>query len=1042
MLLIMFFLLQMAKSNTSSVSKHSGSDEEAVKPNKILGEEAIRRINSLQQNLLLNQLTKPQIFVKERSKKLHHVHNLESWNDNKGFFEQWMFTSNILVLDTVISTSDPTPENDDIVMEVDEKEKTDLLSTNASENENTSGHLHAIIIGSPSGEIFFFETDFFNGQKSVQKDVLEVLKNPSVVKLVEDSKIQKERIVEYMVTLYPSFDLDADYSYVQIADLVHPLRYWVPSKERSDKGFDLSLGSLAIAFGGDDFNPMDHEDYKKLYGDYNFVASKTQEDQNKNILVHWTSHKISSAQKKYILYKITTMTYVSIWVMIKRLLLQPIRMKENFFLDESELVKEILNVPMSDYECGMMVKNGFSELRNSNLGTYKTVENHLKYFSTVQPFSEGFVFRNMTNESFDQSRIPEDCRSSCGDFDVQNDYTIACDRPDKQASFTTLQQIEREGFLHLDSLNRVNQIVSKNWVYRPTQENLPVHRNDVDSKLPSQVHKQCQEIAKIENNDDKVMEVEKSSTSSDSSRPKKEEPSSQPVISKTDSRKRKRSISPESIVKSCLFETTGIDIDQMNNEQLENQNIEDQEEQKYTVDQVKDIVKRAIYARGRIGSKVQIIELKTELQQVQAERDFLKKQMEIVLAQNKQQNEYIKQLMEKQMKEFFSSMDANTQSLAQTTPPIPLATPGTSSTPTTFLQPQKIVTPEDTAKIGKIPKVADASYAKSAAKPPKPVLRNLPGYKPRPVSESEAEQLKNFVIRGINVNGINPCNEGLEVRPAELHAYRIGRSKKGQKSATSQKNATNFNPSLPGCQTCGMNSHDGDKEECTVEKQFVYCLYCENDSHNTSVCHILHAICVRCGVRGHRRCKKTNTDVNLRRFRDRFEKFADLGALTSLRREQPYWGFLPYPAMAFKKNSVKTKEDVVIDYDRLLNVPVCDAEGDLIKTLLPEKSDRRKVRKTVPFPSFNNEPKEKQCSNIEWMYKHFYTELKMPKFSKKASSKSKERDSSADSTSSRPEKKSSHEKTSTKTRSSRSKTRSKDKGDGKKDHSPSKSKKQ
>ena len=1025
----------MAKSHTSSVS---GSDKEVVE-SKILGKEAVDRISSLQQNLLLNQLFKPQIFVKEKSKKWHYVHNLESCNDNIDLFKNKVFDSNFLVLDTVISTNDPAPDNDDIVMEVDEKEKAELLSNNASENDNTSAHLHGIVIGFPTGEIFFFETDFFNEQSAIPENLLNVLKDPSLVKLVENSKIQKERIVNYMVTLYPSFDLAADYSYMQIADLVHPLRHWVPSKERSDKCFDLSLGSLAIAFGGDDFNPMDQEDYKKLYGGYCFVYSKTQEDKNKNILVHWTSHKISGAQKKYLMYKITTMTYVSLWVMIKRLLLQPIRMKENFFTNESDLLKELGSVPMSDYDSGMLAKHGFSELRNSNVGSYKTVENHLKYFTRIQPCTEGFVFRNFTNESFNSKNIPVDCQNTQGDFDPAMDYSITSNKPEKQDFSTTLKQIEMGGLLHLDSLNRVNQAISKNWVFRPSQENLPVHRNEVDSKLPSQVHKQCQKLEELnENKEDKVMEVEDQSTSSGLSQPEKEEiPSSKPVPSKTNSRKRKRSVSPESIVKSCLLETTGIDIDQENLD-LENQNIEDQEEKKYTVDQVKDIVKRAIVVRGRMGSKVQICELQTELQQVQAERDYLKKQMEIVLAQNKKQNECIKSLMEKQMKEFFSSMDQNTQNLAtQVVTPIPLAIPGASITPTTFLQPQKIVTPEDAAKL-KIPKVADASYAKAASKPPKPVLKNLSGYKPRSVTEQEAESLKNFVIKGMNVNSSDKCNDDMDVRPAELHAYRIGKSKKGHKLAVNQNNATNFNPPLPGCQTCGMNSHDGDKEECTVDKQFIYCLYCESNTHNTSVCHILHAICVRCGTRGHRRCKKTNTDVNLRRFRDRFEKYADLGALTSLRRELPFWGFLPYPNMAFKKNSTETKEDVEIDYNHFLQVPVRDAEKALLQKLLPKKSDRFKVRKTAPFPSFNNEPAEKQCTNVEWMYKHFYTELKVPKHTKKATEKTKERDSSADSESSQPEKKQS----SAKTRKSRSKHRSKGKESGSKSHSQDKSKKQ
>ena len=300
--------------------------------------------------------------------------------------------------------------------------------------------------------------------------------------------------------------------------------------------------------------------------------------------------------------------------------------------------------------------------------------------------------------------------------------------------------------------------------------------------------------------------------------------------------------------------------------------------------------------------------------------DHLCQQIEVVMDQNRKQIECIKSLMVKRIKDFFQTLDTN--NTPPSVPPIPLATTGTSKDPVKFLEPQKIAAPETMVKLPKITKVQDSSgsYSDMASKPAVPVfapLKEMSKYKTRLPTEGKVAALQSFVIKGTNMNSSRLCKEDLQVRPAELHAYRFGHSKIGQKLARSHNHATTNNPNIPDCQTCGMKPH-GEDQECPIDQKFIHCLYCESSTHNTSVCHLLHAICIRCGSHGHKWGKKTNTVVNIRRFRDRFEKYADLGALTSLRHELPFWDFLPYPFMAYKSKSVETKEEVDIQYSCLV----------------------------------------------------------------------------------------------------------------------------
>lgn len=163
------------------------------------------------------------------------------------------------------------------------------------------------------------------------------------------------------------------------------------------------------------------------------------------------------------------------------------------------------------------------------------------------------------------------------------------------------------------------------------------------------------------------------------------------------------------------------------------------------------------------------------------------------------------------------------------------------------------------------------------------------------------------------------------------------------------------------------------KEDCETRRDLLYCIYCKTNKHNTVVCGQIHAICVRCGSRGHHRCRKDTRNEELEKMRCRFERFANLGALTSLRFQFPQWGFFPYPAQAYRSFSFETLHKVTHSYSELANIPLSDMVTTVLNDLFPHPEDLMRVYNCASLPTSMKHWCEPFCSNPEWMNPLFYS---------------------------------------------------------------------
>ena len=248
---------------------------------KYINPEAEDRIKDLQE--LLSRVS-PKNLQKDPSSKhqnIHLINSLETWGKERKLFEDLLFKHSFVALDTTFAIIpahlQTHPAVDEIVGEIDPKEKEELLSSSLIKNAPEEiVRLHSIIIGFPSGEMFIFETTFLS--KTMLTPLYVLLTQDKTVKIMEDVRTQSGRIFEFLAELQPEVELEKNPSYVQVIDLILPLKQWLPSRPMTDSNCDMSLGSLAVSFGADDFNPMKEEQYISLYNEKELIHVKSSEE--------------------------------------------------------------------------------------------------------------------------------------------------------------------------------------------------------------------------------------------------------------------------------------------------------------------------------------------------------------------------------------------------------------------------------------------------------------------------------------------------------------------------------------------------------------------------------------------------------------------------------------------------------------------------------------------------------------------------------------------------------------------------------------------